>query len=75
MLPSDSAHPGHSPAKGLDMLVRKPEVAYSDEETARRAEAVIRRMLNTRPQPRRTKRQPEDAKSKAAPKVRSKPPS
>ena len=55
MLPSESAHPGQSPAKRLDMLVRKPGDAYCDAETARRAEAVIKRMLNTPPQPRQQK--------------------
>ena len=48
---------------------------YSDEETARRADKVIKRMLNTPPQPRRAKQRPKDTKSKAAPKARSKPPS
>jgi len=39
---------------------------YSEEETARRAEEVIKRMLNTPPQPR---------KAKLKPKAKERPPS
>jgi hypothetical protein len=48
---------------------------YSDEETARRRDEVVRRMLNTPPQPRRATQEPKQAKEKAARKTRSKPPS
>jgi hypothetical protein len=47
-----------------------------DEETARRRDEVIKRMLNTPPQPRKAKRQPStEAKERLARKARSKPPS
>jgi hypothetical protein len=36
-----------------------PEDQYSEEETARRADQVIKRMLNTPPQPRTTKPAPK----------------
>ncbi len=36
-----------------------PDDQYSEEETARRAEAVIKRMLNTPPQPRTPKPVPK----------------
>jgi hypothetical protein len=42
---------------------------YSEEETARRADEVIKRMLNTPPQPRKAKPIPE-AKERAASKGR-----
>jgi hypothetical protein len=47
--------------------------AYSDDETARRRDEVIKRMLNTPPQPHRAKKQPKNAKGKVTPKARSKP--
>jgi len=47
-----------------------------ESETARRRDEVIKRMLNTPPQPRRAKRQlPKEAKERPARKARSKPPS
>jgi hypothetical protein len=51
------------------------QCSYSDEETARRAEAVIKRMLNTLPQPRRAKQESEKVKEKPARKARFKSPS
>jgi hypothetical protein len=39
---------------------------YSDEETARRRDEVVRRMLNTPPQPRKAKPQKPASKPKAA---------
>jgi hypothetical protein len=47
---------------------------YSVEETVRRRDEVIKRMLNTPPQPRRAKRE-QEAKEKPARKARSKSPS
>ena len=51
------------------------EGRFGTEETARRRDEVIKRMLNTPPQPRRAKREPKDAKPNATPKAPSKPPS
>ena len=57
------------------MVSRKNEDdACFDTETARRAEAVIKRMLNTPPQPRRAS-QSKEAKKRPAGKARPKPPS
>jgi hypothetical protein len=48
---------------------------FSREETSRRRDEVIKRMLNTPPQPRRATREPKKVKEKPARKARSKPPS
>src|SRR5687768_9560906 len=48
---------------------------YTKEVVARRAEEVIKRMLNTPPKPRRAKQQPTEAKERPGRKARSKPPS
>ena len=45
---------------------QRPNEDYSDEEAARRRDAVITRMLNTPPQPRRKKSAPA-AKAKERP--------
>ena len=45
-----------------------PSELYADEEAARRRDEVIKRMLNTPPQPRRAPREPKKVKEKSAPK-------
>jgi hypothetical protein len=47
---------------------------YTDKEAARRRDEVIKRMLNTPPQPRRAKL-PKEAKKRSARKARPKSPS
>lgn len=44
----------HLPA-GFDMARKPDDDAYSDEEAARRRDAVLKTMLNTPPQPRSVK--------------------
>jgi hypothetical protein len=44
----------------------KSDETYSEEETARRREEVVRRMLNTPPQPRKAKADKPARKPKAA---------
>lgn len=44
---------------------------YSDEEAARRRDEVIKRMLNTPPQPRRTKPKADKAKEREPRKERA----
>jgi hypothetical protein len=56
-------------------MSNQPDDRYGDEETARRRDEVIKRMLNTPPQPRRAKREPKEAKEKPARTARSKSPS
>ena len=46
---------------------QRPNDNYSDEEAARRRDAVIKRMLNTPPQPRRKKPTMPIAKAKERP--------
>ena len=46
---------------------QRPNDNYSDEEAARRRDAVIKRMLNTPPQPRRKKSTPPIPKAKERP--------
>jgi hypothetical protein len=58
-----------------DMAKQHDPTTYSAEETAQRAEAVIKRMLNTPPQPRRAKEKPTNAKERPGRKTRVKPPS
>ena len=53
----------------LDMKGKGDDDRYSEEETARRADEVIKRMLNTPPQPRTTKPAPK-AKERPASKGR-----
>ncbi len=53
-----------------EMAKQDDPTTYSAEETAQRAEAVIKRMLNTPPQPRRAKQEPKERPPK---KPRSKP--
>jgi hypothetical protein len=48
---------------------------YTDEETGRRRDEVIKRMLNTPPQPRRAKQESKQAKEKRARKAQPKSPS
>jgi hypothetical protein len=55
------------------MREKSPDDEYDDAETARRAEAVIKRMLNTPPQPRQAKQEPKEAKARPPKKPRSKP--
>jgi hypothetical protein len=56
------------------MSPKSADDAYPSEETARRRDEVVKRMLNTPPQPRRAK-QPKDAKKRPARKARPKLPS
>jgi hypothetical protein len=58
-----------------DMAKQDDPTTYSAEETAQRAEAVIKRMLNTPPQPRRAKRKPNQTKEKPSRQARAKSPS
>jgi hypothetical protein len=46
---------------------QRPNDDYSDEEAARRRDAVIKRMLNTPPQPRRKKATAPTRKAKERP--------
>lgn len=46
-----------------------------EEEVARRRDEVIKRMLNTPPQPRRAKKEPKEARDRPGRKARSKSPS
>jgi hypothetical protein len=55
------------------MMCEDLEKPSSDEEIARRRDEVIKRMLNTPPQPRRAK--PKEAKKRPARKARPKLPS
>ncbi len=52
------------------MKARGAEEVYSDEESARRRDEVIKRMLNTPPQPRRTEPRAEKPKERPAQKGR-----
>ena len=56
-------------------MTKDPSNRYSDKETALRRDEVIKRMLNTPPQPRRAKRDAKETKEKPARKARSKSPS
>jgi hypothetical protein len=56
-------------------MSKQPDDRYGDDETARRRDEVIRRMLNTPPQPRQAKREPKEAKQRPPKKPSFKPPS
>ena len=50
----------------IDQRARqRGEAGYSDEEVARRRDAVVRRMLNTPPQPHQTKRAKDTKQGRA----------
>jgi hypothetical protein len=59
------------------MVSRKDEddFFYPADEARRRMDTVVKRMLNTPPQPRRAKDKPTETKERPVRKARSKPPS